>query len=131
VLKDNYVRNATVLEVHDGDTILCRIDCGYNLNGPEVWLRIRNDWAAELDEPKGPEAGDHLREILARANNQVVVQTFPIDEPKKIVTGRGVTMKQSFVRYIADVYIMGRSVAEVMVADGFATAERTDGKSKK
>jgi hypothetical protein len=65
-----FVFNATVVDVHDGDTINVIVDRGFrryvgNAEHPKP-IRLLGGAARELDEPGGPEAGDNLAKLLLR-----------------------------------------------------------------
>ena len=59
-----YTYRATVLEVHDGDTIKADLDLGLNVWIKGAALRLLGCNARELSEPGGTEARDHLSGIL-------------------------------------------------------------------
>jgi endonuclease YncB( thermonuclease family) len=77
---------AEVIDVHDGDTITVK------LGWQTVMVRLCGINAPELSQPLGVQSRDHLRSLLARAGNQVIL-------------------------YISDTDRYGRKVAEVFVSD--------------
>lgn len=72
-----YTYSATVLSVHDSDTVTLNVDLGF-----DTWhrgaFRIHGINARELAEPGGKEARDHLAVLLAGA--KVVVDTVKPDK---------------------------------------------------
>lgn len=105
----NYARRVDkVIRVHDGDTYLFQLDQGLG-DGRETWLRLRGLDTPELDEPHGPEARDFAAELIGEAT-EIIVQTF------KTKTGTDV---MTFIRYVADVWLDGFSLADELRAAGF------------
>lgn len=108
---DDYVRNAEVIRVVDGDTLDVLIDLGCNvhrlervrlfgINAPE----IRGEQAAE-----GRKATLWLTQKLAECNSLVVVQTIR-------------DVREKYGRYLARIYEPGSdcSLNEQMIAAGHA-----------
>lgn len=58
-----YIWNATILAVHDGDTLTCRIDRGW-YTYTEVPIRLAGCNAAELGTPGGDAAALNLQQLL-------------------------------------------------------------------
>jgi hypothetical protein len=85
---------ATLLEVHDGDTVRLSIDNGFGSRAVE-WIRLQDVWCPELSAPGGPLA----RDITAAWFNEhapaglVTVTTYR-------VTPLELRFRQSFTRYI-------------------------------
>jgi endonuclease YncB( thermonuclease family) len=105
----NYARKvAKVVRVHDGDTYLFQLDQGLG-DGRECWLRLKGLDTPELDEPNGPEARVFAAAALVTAK-EIVVQTF------KTSTGTDV---MTFIRYVADVWTDGVSLADQLRAAGY------------
>lgn len=105
--------NAFVTRVIDGDTIEVEIDLGFNQQSNGVRLRIRGINAPELDKAGEKAAGQESKMFLAKMieGKPVKVHTF------KTKTGRDV---KTFERYVADVFINGLNVAELMLNAGHA-----------
>jgi endonuclease YncB( thermonuclease family) len=109
-MRDEYVRKAQVLEVHDGDTFRALVDLGYGAYTKE-WLRLKDVNAKELKEEGGPAAKLFLQGILTPVEF-VWVRTF------KTKSGED---KRTFVRYVAEVDLPdGTDVAKLMVDHGMA-----------
>lgn len=119
----SYVYAATVLSVHDGDTITLSIrlrrsrgkdtDFGFHFYRENGWLvlhapiRLLECNARELGEPGGPEAGDHLRTLLP-AGTQVTIRSVATDK---------------YARYDAAVTLAdGTDLVTQLVADDWAAA---------
>lgn len=105
-----YVRHATYLDNHDGDTVTLALDHGKYPTSKavtEAELRIRGLWCPELSEPGGIEAATHLRSLMVGAA-WITCQTY----------------KGSFGRTIADVWVDGRPLAELMIAAGHGKGTR-------
>lgn len=106
----SYVRKAQYLGLHDADTIWLALDHGRfptSRSVTEAELRIRNLWCPELDKPGGPEAAAFVHDVLTRAE-RIVAQTY----------------RASFARTVADVWVDGRSLADLVIAAGHGTATR-------
>lgn len=59
----SYVYNATVVKVHDGDTLTLDVDLGFNVHMIESF-RLFGCNARELSQIGGLEARDHLASLL-------------------------------------------------------------------
>jgi endonuclease YncB( thermonuclease family) len=109
MLTDNYIRRISETKrVHDGDTFLFEIDQGMG-DKREAWIRLKDIDIVELHEEYGEEARSHAEWLLTSAQ-VVIIQTFKT---------RGGEDKTSFIRYIADVYVDGVSIADLMKDAGF------------
>jgi endonuclease YncB( thermonuclease family) len=99
-----YVRRATFVSNHDGDTVVLALDHGKFPTSravTEAELRLRGVACPELSEPGGAEAAEFTRSTLAGAQ-RITVQTY-----------RG-----SFARTVADVWVDGQPLADLIVAAG-------------
>lgn len=105
----NYARRvANVVRVHDGDTYLVQLDQGLG-DARECWLRLRGLDTPELDEPNGIAARDFAAAHIAGAA-EIVVQTFKRSTGADLMT---------FVRYVADVWLDGVPLADLLRAAGY------------
>jgi endonuclease YncB( thermonuclease family) len=78
-----FLFNATVVNVHDGDTINVIVDLGFrryvgSVEHPQP-VRLLGGAARELDEPGGAEAGDNVAKLLP-AGTPVVLVTAKDDK---------------------------------------------------
>ncbi len=89
--KDLYTYNASVIRVVDGDTIVARIDCGFNTKIEQI-LRLRAINAPEIKTPKGEQSKRFVMSKLKRGN-QIIVRTSTPDK---------------FGRYLADIFYQGK-----------------------
>ena len=99
-----YVYNATVVTVHDGDTLKVDIDLGFRVTLRGVDLRLQDVFAPELNEPGGIPARDKLRALIP-AGSKVLVQTVRTKGGSEVV---------SFQRYVARVLVDKTEMNEVM-----------------
>lgn len=86
-----YKYKASVLGVHDGDTVKLLVDLGFNIC-TEIDVRIANYSAPELNEPGGLEALEKLIKLVL--GKTVFVQT------EKSRTGKDI---RSFARYVGKI----------------------------
>lgn len=123
-MDDGWVRNSVVVEVHDGDTYTFDRDLGEN-----VWRRGRNYrlQGASCPEltylsgplkgkpnPAGTAAAARAAELLPVGT---VVRTRTIKTPKDA--------RETLGRYVVDAELPdGRSLAAVLIAEGFARPGR-------
>lgn len=115
-----YVYNATVTDVHDGDTITVTVDLGWNVSMQRDHVRVAGISARELSMPGGPEARDYVQGLLP-LGTRVVVRSVKVDQDPADV--------MSFDRYVLYVQLAdGRDLGAVVIAAGFAVP--WDGKSK-
>lgn len=86
---------ARLLEVHDGDTVKLAIDHGFGEDAKE-WIRLRDVWCPEVNDPGGPEATEACRAWFVEhaPSGYVQVTTFRTSAPLEI------RFRQSFTRYI-------------------------------
>jgi endonuclease YncB( thermonuclease family) len=106
-----YVRNATFVSNHDGDTVTLALDHGKfptSRSVTECEIRVKGLYCPELNEAGGAEAADFTHEVLSKAQ-RIVAQTY----------------KGSFARTVADVWVDGRLLTDVVVEAGFG--KRTQG----
>jgi endonuclease YncB( thermonuclease family) len=109
-----YTYAATVLDVHDGDTIKVRVDLGFVPVLIETSVRLLGCNAIELDAPGGMESRDHLRALAL--GQSVFLRTV---KPDKFGG-----------RYDAQVTLPGDvDLVTTLIADGWAAP--WDGKGPK
>lgn len=94
--------------MHDGDTYLLEIDQGCG-DARELWVRLHNLDTWELSQPLGPAAKGAAEQALTQAK-VVTIQTF------KTSGGEDVT---TFIRYVADVWVDGTPLVDILRAGGF------------
>lgn len=75
----DFVYNATVIDVQDGDTLNVRVDWGFRRYDEPIPIRILGIAARELDDPGGPEARDNLAALLP-AGTSVLLKTAKPDK---------------------------------------------------
>ncbi len=112
-MDDIYIRRARLIRVIDGDTYEMRIDLGYRVEG-RFHIRVRGLDAPELDTPAGHEAKALAERLFAAHPDRIVVQSYKD--------------RQSFARWVADVYVNGTSMVELMgqtMLDGKQTPRYT------
>lgn len=106
---EDYVRRvSSTKRVHDGDTFLFEIDQGMG-DKREAWIRLKGIDVIELHDTRGEAARRYAERHLTTAK-EVIIQTF------KTRGGEDVT---TFLRYVADVYVDGVSLATLMRDAGY------------
>ena len=100
-----YWYTATVLSIHDGDTMTLRIDMGRRIY-IEDSIRLYRINAPELSQAGGREARDYLRHLVP-IGSTVRVQTFKNVEDK-------------YGRWLGDVWLGGVQINDRMVETGHA-----------
>ena len=102
-----YRYRASVNRVIDGDTYYLCIDVGFRAQ-VTLPIRLRGVDSPEVrgDQKAAGEAAKAAAEAFLGAASVIVVETYKD--------------AQSFARWIADVYVDGESLADKMVAAGFA-----------
>ena len=107
-MKDEFIRSATVERVIDGDTLILLVDLGYSVYSRQH-IRLKDVNCPEVvgkDKAKGLEASAFLFNLLPKGT-QVIVHSFK--------------QKKSFDRYVADVYLNERNIADILVEEGHGT----------
>jgi endonuclease YncB( thermonuclease family) len=118
----SYIRRAELVEVHDGDTQVYRLDHGRFpkvRSCDEVPIRVHNLYCAELSEPGGIEARDAAIDMIVMAvklGRPLVVETFR--------SKTGVTSLGSMERTVGDVWLGDELFADLMVAAGHGSHTR-------
>lgn len=97
---------ATLNRVIDGDTVILNVDLGFHLTGA-LTFRLRGVNTPERGEPGWGEAKAYLEQRLT-------------GKPLGIRTHKG----QTFARWLADVYVDGRNLADDIVTDGYGVRYR-------
>lgn len=105
---------ATVLDVHDGDTITVDADRGLETHRNPIALRLHDASCPELKQAGGEAA--HARTLeLCPPGSTVLIRTF------KTKSGRE---RETLGRYVADIYYRAGaawvSLAETLIAEGHA-----------
>jgi len=111
---------AYVDRVVDGDTVVLDIELGWGLWLLDQPVRLRNCWAPEMKEDKGPAAKASLEAIL---DNDHEADGF---QPGAAVTLRSGTAKslgerEKYGRILGDVLLDGVSVGGEQIRRGHAT----------
>jgi endonuclease YncB( thermonuclease family) len=108
----NYARRVLeIREVHDGDTFRLLIDQGLG-DARELWVRLHGIDTPELrkEEPIATQAREAALHLLTSAEN-IIIQTFKTSRQTDVT---------SFIRYVADVWIDGQSLADMLRSLGYA-----------
>jgi endonuclease YncB( thermonuclease family) len=102
----NYARRVLLVkEVHDGDTYRFLLDQGLG-DARESWFRLNGIDTWELSQPGGLAARDFVAKLLFDAK-EIVIMTY------KTRTGTDIT---SFIRYVADVWVDGQLLQDILRA---------------
>lgn len=111
---------ATVVNVHDGDTVTVDVDLGFSTWRRNQRLRLAGISALELSMPGGKEARNHLREVLP-TGTRVTLRSYRAEaDPADLM---------SFDRYVVRLRsLTGVDVAEQLIHDGYAVP--WDGRTK-
>lgn len=104
-LTENYIRNARVIKITDGDTIVCLIDMGFHVH-IEQPLRLARINAPELNSLEGKAAKGFLVAELP-VGTMVTVQTYK-------------NPKDKYGRWIADIHNDDGCVNDLLVQNGHA-----------
>jgi hypothetical protein len=108
---------AKLLEIHDGDTVKLAIDHGFGEDAKE-WIRLRDVWAPEVDDPGGPEATADCQGWFREhaPDGYVQVTTFRTSAPLEI------RFRMSFTRYIGIVTAFnGAELNSYLIDRGYVT----------
>ena len=117
----SYVRRAEFVREVDGDSFFVRLDHGkfpVTRSVDEIEVRVRGLFCPELDEPRGEDARS-LTTVTLTSATEIVVETF------RTKGGGG---KGSFGRTVADVWVDGRLLADIVIAAGLGAAVDLAGK---
>ena len=98
-----YIYRASLHRIIDGDTFELTVDLGFSVSS-RVRVRLRGLFTAEANTTVGQIAKARAQQIFSAATEIVLATT-------KTKTGTDVL---SFNRYVADVWIDGRPLAELL-----------------
>jgi len=95
---------AKLIAVGDGDTVKLAVDHGFEEDA-KVWVRLKDVWAPESNDPGGPEATAACAAWFAEhaSDGYAQLTTFRTSAPLEI------RFRQSFTRYIGVVTAIGGS----------------------
>lgn len=102
-----YAYLAKFISNHDGDTVTLALDHGKfptSKTVTEAELRVKNLYCPELNQTGGVEAAEFVHSVLASAGH-IVAQTY----------------KGSFARTVADVWVDGKLLSEIVIEAGHGT----------
>lgn len=102
-MTEDYVRNAKLLKIHDGDTITVLVDMGFRMS-VELPLRLNRIDAPELVTKEGKAARDYLKTVLTE---NIVVQTYKDPHEK-------------YGRWLSEVWVGQANINDLMVSTGHA-----------
>jgi len=103
-----YIYNARVKSVYDGDTIKVDIDLGFDVILKEQTIRLHGINAPEIRGPEKTEglaARDRLRSLVL--NKDIVIETF---EDKK----------EKFGRWLGKLYVNGQCINDILLTEKHA-----------
>lgn len=101
---DQYVRNASLVSVIDGDTIEVLIDLGYDVH-KNIRLRLRDVNAAEIDGDSKEKGNNHKKKLKSLLSKKLIIQTFKNANFNDVKT---------FDRYVAVVYCGNKNINEIL-----------------
>ena len=97
-----------VVSVHDGDTVSVEIRIKAN-------VRLLDSWSPELSQPGGREAAARMQRLAVGKDGLLEI---PLDRAGNVAD------VLTLGRVLGRVWVDGRDVGSVMVAEGFATREK-------
>ena len=111
-----YNYKATIVEVLDGDTIVCDVDMGFKTQIKEMKFRLFGIDTPELSTDKGKEVKDLVTKLLP-VGCEITIETIKIKKT-------GVEKLEKFGRYLANVFVEGQkeSINDMLVREKLAVA---------
>ncbi len=103
MIEPAYRYRVAVVRVIDGDTYVVNVDLGFRTH-VELEVRLHGWSCAELPTTEGRRARDRVTQLVS--GHAVVVETY--------------RDQRSFSRWVADVYVDGNSLGELLAAEGLA-----------
>lgn len=108
ILSADDIKKFTILKVIDGDTILINVDDIPDVFGKEVAVRIRG-----VDTPEMRTKNPKEKELALKAKDRLGFLLRGKVEIKN-------ASRDKYFRLLADVYVDGQSVAEILIREGYA-----------
>lgn len=105
-----------VVSVHDGDTIKVRVSREFD-------IRVRGIDTPELKTVEGKEVQKIVENLITTADKIIVF--IPSNDPLKLMDFN------SFGRVVGDVYLDGKSLADIVRENKLQKKDINDGKSRK
>lgn len=113
-MKTNFIYDATIVDVHDGDTITAIVDLGFNLsirekfrfygiNAPELKVRNPSKGNKMEENPYGTITLNFVKEILT-VGKQIQIQTIK-------------DKKEKFGRYLGKIFYKDENGRELCLND--------------
>lgn len=106
---DQYFRNATVVRVKDGDTLVAMVDLGFS-----VWTKLTFRFyginAPEKNTPAGKDAKVYMVKLLPSGSKLVL----------EVIRSPSGKLSKTFDRYVCIPYYKGANLCELMVREGYA-----------
>lgn len=107
-----YQYKCTILEVIDGDTVKVDIDAGFNICIKNLNIRFLG-----IDTPES-KTTDLTEKVFGLASKSVVQKLLPVGSTQIVQT----TIDDKYGRLLGDFLIDGKSLCQLLVADGYAVA---------
>lgn len=107
----SYIRKAEFVEGHDGDSFWLRLDHGkYPLTRSEdtIYVRLRDIYCPELKDPNGGPAAEAFTTSTLAGAQRITVRS----------------LKPSFARTVADVWVDGQPLAKLIADAGHGELAR-------
>ena len=114
-----YIYNAIVENVVDGDTVDCLVDLGFNATN-RIRFRIKDD-EVYFDTPETWRPKTEAEEAHGEAAK---ARTIELLEGNRVVLK---SAKKGKYRYVAEIFLEdGRSYTDLMISEGFQKREKYD-----
>lgn len=97
MIQPAYRYRAALVRAVDGDTYVMDVDLGFKVHH-HATIRLRGIDTPEMNTPQGPAARDFA--AMALSAQSVVVETYKD--------------QMTFARWVADVYVLGESLADLL-----------------
>ena len=107
-MKKEFIYNAKVIKIYDGDTITCDIDCGFGIILRKQTIRLYGINTPEIrgeNRKAGIESRDKLREKIL--NKDILLKTIK-------------DKKGKYGRWLGIVYINNKNINEWLVENNLA-----------
>jgi micrococcal nuclease len=114
-----YQYKCNILEVIDGDTVKVDIDAGFN-----IWIKSLSIRLIGIDTPES-RTSNEVEKLFGNVSKYAVQALLPVGSTQIVQT----TIDDKYGRLLGDFLIEGKSLCDLLIAEGYAVPYNGQNKS--